>query len=314
MRRTNLRIVFLLALLGASSLFWARTSSPYSLGSPKPSTESLHVPVPELAKGRPWTTKPVHLVGFGDSMTVGFGATEGRGYFQLLADSKDPLSLFPHFSALEARNYAISGTTSLEHLEQQLPGIPVAPPEVRGWIVVTTGGNDLIHNYGRTRPKEGAMYGATLQQAAPWIANYEQRLNAILLGLRDRYPGGCDVFLANIYDPTDGVGDIENAGLNLPPWPEALPIHTAYNTVIASTAERLPWVHLVDIHSEFLGHGIHHAQANSAHYRPEDASYWYFANLEDPNDLGYEALRRIFLREMRRVAADKAWTSGSARR
>ncbi len=28
-------------------------------------------------------------------------------------------------------------------------------------IVMTTGGNDLIHNYGRSAPKEGAMYGAS---------------------------------------------------------------------------------------------------------------------------------------------------------
>lgn len=307
MKRTSLRIALLSIFLAAA--IWAASSStsPISPGTLQQSVESLSVPAPEVASEKPWTTGPVQFVGFGDSMTAGFGATDGRGYFQLLADPKDKLSLHPHFPALMATNYAISGTTSLEHLERQLPRIPVAPKEVRGWIVVTSGGNDIIHNYGRTPPKEGAMYGATLRQAEPWIANYQQRLETILIGLKDRYPGGCDIFLANIYDPTDGVGDIENAGLGLPPWPDALEIHTAYNEVIASTADRLPWVHLVDIHSEFLGHGIHHDQSDSEHYRPADTSYWYYANLEDPNDLGYEALRRIFLREMRRVAAQKSW-------
>jgi hypothetical protein len=34
---------------------------------------------------------------------------------------------------------------------------------------MTTGGNDLIHWYGATPPREGAMYGASLAQAQPWI-------------------------------------------------------------------------------------------------------------------------------------------------
>ena len=36
-----------------------------------------------------------------------------------------------------------------------------------GLVVITTGGNDLIHDYGRSPPREGAMYGATAEQARP---------------------------------------------------------------------------------------------------------------------------------------------------
>lgn len=31
------------------------------------------------------------------------------------------------------------------------------------------------------------------------------------------------------------------------------------------------------------------------HYSSEDPSYWFFTNIEDPNDRGYDAIRRVFL-------------------
>ena len=161
---------------------------------------------------------------------------------------------------------------------------------------MTTGGNDIIHNYGQTPPHEGAMYGATFEQASPWIANFEVRLGGILDSVAAHFPGGCAIFLANIYDPTDGIGDTINAGL--PRWPDGLRIHAAYNRIIAGAAEQRDDVFLVDMRGEFLGHGIHSRQFWQPFYHSEDPGYWYFDNLEDPNDRGYDALRRLFLHEM----------------
>ncbi|MBC8117927.1 MAG: hypothetical protein H7062_26345 [Candidatus Saccharimonas sp.] len=45
--------------------------------------------------------------------------------------------------------------------------------------------------------------------------------------------------------------------------------------------------------AEFLGHGIHCTH------------YWYWDNLEDPNDRGYDAIRRLFLIEMARILPAK---------
>ncbi len=53
---------------------------------------------------------------------------------------------------------------------------------------------------------------------------------------------------------------------------------------------------VVPLHDHFLGHGIHCRKFWRAHYRPRDPCYWYHENIEDPNDRGYDALRRIFLR------------------
>lgn len=252
---------------------------------------------PASTAGPQWLDGPDRLIGFGDSITDGFGARDGYGYFQMLSDPEELGSLAARWPSVQSQNHAVSCSTSLDHI-RDIDTLGTFSDQEHGWVLLTSGGNDIIHDYGRGAPKEGAMYGATSEQAQEWIKNYEIRLEAVLLGFKQRFPGGCDVFLGNIYDPTDGLGDIENAKLGLPAWPDGLAIHTAYNQVIERTAKKFDWVHLVDIHSVFLGHGIHHESG---------VPYWYYANLEDPNDEGYEALRALFLKEMEKVALQRGW-------
>ncbi len=260
-------------------------------------------PVP----GEPFETvlseRPVVLLGLGDSVTAGYGASPGKAYLnRLFANPSDEfddlrgLNLKRWFPNLVLENHAVSGSNSEECLEKQLPALKPYPVDTLGVVCLTTGGNDLIHFYGRTPPREGAMYGATLAEAGPWIENYGERLETILGGIRRLFPGGCQIFLANIYDPSDGVGDPEAA--RLPPWPDMLALLTAYNDIIRQTADQYEKVWLVDMHGVFLGHGVHARQFWRDHYDAEDPHYWYYENLEDPNDRGYDALRRVFLLAM----------------
>lgn len=252
---------------------------------------------------RPWTDRPVMLVGLGDSVTAGFGARKGYGYFDRLV--KNPTNEFPEmsgvnltavFTALIATNLSVSGSTSSEAVSRQITLLPTNNASVHGLIIITTGGNDIIHNYGRTAPREEAMYGASFEQAQPWIDNFGRRLDEIVAQIRNRFPGGCDIFIANIFDPTDGLGDAERAGL--PGWPDAMKILAVYNAVIQKCAGKYPEVHLVDIHQAFLGHGIHCTEFWRAHFDLHDPHYWFFANLEDPNERGYDVIRRLFLTEI----------------
>jgi lysophospholipase L1-like esterase len=251
-----------------------------------------------------WTRRPVLLVGIGDSITAGFGASDrAHSYFGRLATN--PRDEFPEMKGiclktvlpnLRTLNLAAHGSDSADHLKRQIPRLPEASKETLGIVVMTSGGNDLIHDYGRSAPRECAMYGATLAQARPWIANYQKRLDTMIRQIESRFPGGCRIFLADIYDPTDGDGAAWTAGL--PRWPDSLRILEAYNAAIRRCVAWHPSVHLVPIREMFLGHGIYCRQFWRSTYRPEDPHYWYSSNFEDPNDRGYDALRRLFLNKI----------------
>jgi lysophospholipase L1-like esterase len=251
-----------------------------------------------------WTERQVLLVGLGDSVTAGFGATKGNSYFDRLVEN--PENEFSELNGvclsrvlpnLKAVNLAVSGSNSLQHEKHIRDRLLAQPEDVFGIVVMTTGGNDLIHWYGSTPPREGAMYGATLEQAQPWIENYEQRLDSMFTAIDERFPGGCAIFVGDIYDPSDGVGDPESTWA-LPRWRDCLKIVAAYNAALRRVASKHAAVHVVPVHDTFLGHGIHCRQFWRSHFDWRDPHYWYFDNIEDPNDRGYDALRRVFLREI----------------
>lgn len=256
----------------------------------------------------PWSTQKTVLLAIGDSVTAGYGSTRGHSYVEMLTKqpaNDDPAlndcTLTKVFPALTVVRKAISGSTSF-HLASQIPKKPY-DADTRGIVVMTSGGNDLIHDYGRSPPNEHAMYGATWEQAQPWLPGYATRLNDTVTRLGQLFPGGFHLFIANIYDPTDGIGDIASAGL--PAWPDGLKILTAYNELITAFANQHPQVHLVDMHGLFLGHGIHCSDTQHPKYHADDPHYWYFRNLEDPNDRGYDALRRLFLNQIAKELAPK---------
>lgn len=261
-------------------------------------------PVAETPFTSLWSERPVMVLGIGDSITAGLGARSAeRSYFRRMIDNppdefddmlgKHLRRVLPN---LKFQNIAVSGSTSLQHVDLIADRLGMMPDDVYGLVVMTSGGNDIIHNYGRTPPREGAMYGATLEQAVPWIEAFQQRLQAMLDHITGLFPAGCEIYLADIYDPTDGVGDAPS--VFLPHWPDGLAIHTAYNEVIRSVVSQRDNVFLVPLHQTFLGHGSHCRQFWRQHYDPGDPYYWYYDNIEDPNDRGYDAIRRLFLNSM----------------
>ena len=108
-----------------------------------------------------------------------------------------------------------------------------------------------------------------------------------------KFPGGCEIYLADIYDPTDGFGD--GASIMLPAWKDGLAIHARVNRAIIQCAKARPHVHIVPLYQTFLGHGAHCRQFWRSFYDNNDPYYWFYHNVEDPNDRGYDAIRRVFL-------------------
>lgn len=269
--------VFVVFLLGA--YFYLCYHFPAGSGPAGPA-------VPREPFARPWTQRKVLLLGVGDSVTSGFGATAGHSYFQRLA--RNPPDEFEGMRGicisavvpnLSTRNLAVAGSNSIAHLEKQIRGLETQPAGLLGVVVMTTGGNDIIHDYGRSAPREGAMYGATLDEAQPWIAGFRQRLDDIVAELEKRFPGGLEVFLADIYDPTDGKGVPWLAPF--PAWRDQVEILRRYNGAIHDLCRRHANVHLVPVHDAFLGHGLCCSRFWEGCYRSDDPTVWYAPNIED---------------------------------
>lgn len=300
------RLVLLLALLGVA-WFGGRMVVRLWFDQPQVGSGPAGPAVSRQPFAETWTERKVLLLGVGDSVTAGFGVDEDHSYFARLV--KNPpdeyedmrgICLSTVLPNLDSRNMSVSGSTSLQHVSYLQEKLEKQSDDVFGLVVMTTGGNDVIHDYGRSPPREGAMYGATLEQAKPWIANFEKRLRLMIGLIEERFPGGCMIFLADIYDPSDGVGDPQSAGMAA--WPDCLKVHAAYNEIIHRCAAEHDSVQLVPMHALFLGHGIHCGQPWREHYHQTDPHYWYASNIEDPNHRGYDALRRAFLIEMVKVA------------
>ena len=283
-------------VLAAPGYYWFYLARPIGQGPAGPS-------VPREPFQQVWSERNVLLLGWGDSITAGFGMETGYGYVEWMLDN--PLDEFDDMKGICLRNVlpnttvlnlSVSGSTSLEHRQWIDTKLETQPNDVFGLVVMTTGGNDLIHSYGQRPPKEGAMYGATLEQARPWIENFRLRLDEIIVEMTNKFPGGCVIFLADIYDPTDDVGDAASA--MLPHWRDGVKILAEYNAILHQAAERYDNVVSVPLHATFLGHGTHCMQFWRRHYRWEDPTYWFGMNLEDPNIRGFDAIRRIFLIEI----------------
>jgi lysophospholipase L1-like esterase len=255
----------------------------------------------------------VLVVGFGDSVTKGYCSSAGHDYVSLLVENDETLhptwagrDLSSHFETVELHNGAINGTTSCSYTEEdiraeiraELSGLP-SEPELT-LVLITLGGNDLIEPYGCSGPMECAAYCSTVEQATPWSEAYRDRMIAFVEAFQTEIGGDVRVFLGTIYDPTDGVGDVEQAPMvDLPPWPEGLEVHGMYNHRIAEVAEATGSV-VVDMHAAMLGHGIHHADPGHPYYDAADPTHWYCSNFEDPNDLGYHAIREAFWNSLER--------------
>lgn len=251
----------------------------------------------------PWREGKTILLALGDSITRGYGATRTSHYVSLLIRNDDDLypdmkgldlqTVLPHLQSL---NVAVDFTTTEDHLMRQLPRIPTFDSDIFGVVLITSGGNDLIHDYGRSAPRDGAMYGCTTEQGRIWVVEVQGRLRKILKGVITKFPGGCQIFLANLYDPTDGIGDPKSFGL--PRWPDSMEVLEEMNRRIAELCAEFANVHCVDIHTPFMGHGIHCRDWWRKTYCREDPTWWYSPNLEDPNVRGHDAIRRCFLQQI----------------
>jgi lysophospholipase L1-like esterase len=239
----------------------------------------------------------------GDSITAGGGAsTATLNYRNLLVDNdgdtwpeyaaRDLATLAPDL--LDVHDVSRGGATTATMVRYQLDnlrdavGPTVAGPSV---AVLTAGGNDMQLALASFLA-QGEEFAA--ERVDLLIDNLHETID--MLTDADRFPDGTMVYLSNIYEPTDGIGQVDGCfgGLDLV---DMMPMLDDANQRIRALAEERG-VAVIDLRQHFRGHAFYADDPENPDYHPDDPTRWIVDDCIHPNDRGHHELRRLFFGAM----------------
>jgi hypothetical protein len=239
-------------------------------------------------------TSAARVIVMGDSISAGVGADFGaQSYPSLLhrnldADYPDDANtdLTSKFgSQLELVNVAVGGSTTGTMSRNQLPALQQrlrAPVEGHSIVVITIGGNDA-----QAGLLSGSIEGPLLDDAMAAITETIDFLQD-----PERFPDGTSIYLANVYDPSDGVGFVEGCFFNLE-FPEAPAQLGTWDARYRQLAQERGFA-VVDLLGAFHGHGYYYGDEANAYYDAADPALWFADDCIHPNPRGHHELRRLF--------------------
>ena len=200
----------------------------------------------------------------------------GLGAASLFARNDDAVwpefagrDLVTRFSGVESHFLAMDGATTDDVLASQLPGLETVEGGADVVVTLTAGGNDLL-----------SLIGAADGTGDAGLQRILRNLHGILDAVRNRLPKAV-LLVANVYDPTDGTGDLEGHRLR----PQEMRWLRDYNAGVARVCA-VPGARLIDVHGHFAGHGRSVPAA--------DRWYW-TGSLIEPGVVGASELRRLWL-------------------
>lgn len=232
------------------------------------------------------------FIAFGDSITRGYGVdNEANTYTELLLsnnDSKWPTfagdDLTARFGELEVFDVSRDGATAPTVISGQLPQLEdQLGPTVSGptLVVGTIGGNDTL----------ASIFSGDLEAATDAFLADLQTITDFFLD-PVRFPDGTYLAIANVYDPTDTTGQVDECfyGLNLSALQDDF---DRFNERTREAAVRNGWA-WVDLHGHFVGHGFRYDE-DGFWADPDDPTLWFQDDCIHPNVRGHHEVRRLFL-------------------
>lgn len=271
-------------------------------GTVDASTADL-APSPDLGPPPGLPAKLTMFISMGDSLAVGYPASAGQAYRELLVtndDTKYPkykgLDLSSKFPGIKAINTAQIGATSTSLLTQvaSLKGNPAGDT----LVVISVGGNDF----------SGGIFNIVLdpKAAAALAKSVNANLAKVVTHFADKqlYPGKVMVLLFKVHDPTDGDGTIPAGATGLTGFcvmiqtlgamvgPTVVKQLGVFNNALASFALANGW-YVADNHAHFLGHGYHCKDTKNKHYDAKDPTLWFYTDCLHATDRGNHEMRRV---------------------
>lgn len=237
---------------------------------------------------------PKTVIFLGDSITAGAGSqNDDEDYTSLLVNNTnawpewDGIDLATRYPGIEVVDVSKSGAWTgtvlndqMERLEDQI----MLPFEGEALVVMTVGGNDL---QSVLRNPSGVE-----ERLEKTVDNWRKIAEYFLD--EQRFPDGVTLLMANVYEPTDAVGQVGNCfyGLNIS---SLLPsLHDA-NTQLRGLAEEAGFS-VLDMRGTFLGHGFNYSDPTTPYYNEDDPSLWLANGCTHPNPRGHHEIRAMFWR------------------
>ena len=200
----------------------------------------------------------------------------GLGAASLLARNDD--IVWPEFAGrdlttlhpgVETRLLAEDGATTETVIASQLDALETLDSKGESLVTLTVGGNDLL-----------GLIGASPGDGNDRLRHALVNLDGIVSAVRDRLPHAT-VLVANVYDPTDGSGDLEGTRLAAREMKWLADYNAGVARVCAGRGSRL-----VDLHRHFLGHG---------RSVPLGQRWYWTGSLIEPGVAGASEIRRLWL-------------------
>jgi hypothetical protein len=233
-------------------------------------------------------------ISLGDSISAGGGV--GPFFNDLLFQNDDKTypswkghDLSTKYPGIKQVKAAVGGAITGPYNDLYTVGAPQMITQINGLgmaytgdilITITIGGNDLNFH------APDAVNGLDAPDKMKFTANLKTDLDALVASGR-LGSGKVVVLEANIYDPSDGMGNFMSGGGGCPkfnaPASEDGMVFGAWNDLIASAVtDHMADDNLLDLHSLFQGHGFN------------GNDNWFYTDCLHPNQKGHEQLRRSF--------------------
>jgi len=234
------------------------------------------------------------VVFLGDSITEGTPPTPSSQYFRNVLGDR----LRERFGAeIEVANCADWGARTDDLLlppHEQVHTCFEDVEEARTLVVMTVGGNDM------SSIAQDSLDGATQEEAFAAVDASVQLLREAIDWLTDpvHFPNGVFVVTANVYEFTDGTGDLPAcpgagfAGFD-EPWPEGRDVFLRMNEGIMRTAVETS-TDMIFLMESFCGHGFHAGEPDNECFRGEDAETWFDFTCIHPTPTGHEQIANLF--------------------
>jgi len=227
------------------------------------------------------------VVFLGDSITVGTPPTPSDQFYRTVLTG----TLQAKFGMIDVQSCAENGARTDDLMPTQIPKCFPAPEPKKTLVIMTDGGNDEA---------AWAKDGLTAEQAMAESDKAVQLMREAIQWLKDpvNFPNGSFVVFGNVYDPTDGTGNLDACvgaqfigltGDHLEIASAVVHLEETYMQIAVDTKSDMTFML-----EQFCGHGFHNDDPANPCYRGPDTPRWFDISCIHPTPEGHAMLAKMF--------------------